>query len=192
MIKSMPIYAKDHFEQLRNAWAMNLPRVMAARQKGRVADPYFLDWNRIFTPIETQTWWAIRCERIPMFPQLPVLNFFIDFADPLYHVGIECDGKDWHDQGRDRTRDNKLRDYGWTIYRVTGSECVRMSDYPDLVGSYDPDSINETRRLKAAYRKYVFNTIDGVVSAIARNYYGLDSYVGAEEAAETLALHRLV
>jgi hypothetical protein len=109
----------DRFEALRELYADLDPSDF---------DPYpfGLDWSRIFTPIEFDMWCAIRSAGMDLWPQFPVGRYFIDFADPIKRIGIECDGKRWHDQEKDAKRDAELLREGWFIYRATGSECHRV------------------------------------------------------------------
>lgn len=91
----------------------------------RQIDPYSLPFDRFFTPIEYEVWCFIRIGGLPFYPEYPVLNFFLDFADPVRKIGIECDGKDFHDKEKDKVRDAKLRELGWKIFRLTGEEILR-------------------------------------------------------------------
>lgn len=86
-------------------------------------EPLFVDWKRLFTPIEHEAWTELRACRLTMFPQFPALKFFLDFADPWRKLAIECDGAPWHDGKRDHERDRALyRAEGWTVFRFTGRE----------------------------------------------------------------------
>ena len=81
------------------------------------------------TPIEQWLWHDIRACDAVLYPQYPVLNFFVDFANPVAKVAIECDGKAYHqDKAKDAARDKRLTDAGWTVYRITGSDCRKDSD----------------------------------------------------------------
>lgn len=86
-----------------------------------------IDWASMFTPIEEQMWGVIRgFGHAPFYPQYPVGNYFLDFGNPSVKVGIECDGALYHqDKERDYKRDKWLFDNGWTIYRISGSDCVK-------------------------------------------------------------------
>lgn len=103
-------------------------KLKAANYRGMRISPYWINWQ--FTPIEFNVWCDIRNIGIPFYPQIPVLNYFIDFADPCKKIGIEVDGKEFHhDKGKDQKRDLKLQKEGWKIIRIPGSlsfkdECV--------------------------------------------------------------------
>ena len=87
-------------------------------------DPYFYDWIPDSTPIEDMAWQCIRGNHsIPMYPQYPALHYFIDFANPYLKIGVELDGAVWHNEEKDRKRDELLAADGWKIYRVSGREC---------------------------------------------------------------------
>ena len=51
-------------------------------------------------------------------------RYFIDFAFPIYMIGIECDGAYWHigNEARDAKRDAWLSSCGWKIIRLTEEE----------------------------------------------------------------------
>jgi very-short-patch-repair endonuclease len=87
------------------------------------------------TPIERLMWADIRMIGIVMYPQYPVGGVFVDFANPKAKVAIECDGKDFHDAVKDAARDKMLREIGWRVYRITGSDCVKCGNE-----SYDDEN----------------------------------------------------
>jgi hypothetical protein len=96
------------------------------------SDPYC--WDRTpgvinFTPIEDWLWADIRQCGAVLYPQYPVLNFFVDFANPVAKVAIECDGHAYHlDKAKDAARDQRLTDSGWTVYRISGHNCKLECD----------------------------------------------------------------
>lgn len=88
-------------------------------------DPYQIaDWVPLFTPIEAAAWSAIRGAGLPLWPQLPVGRYFVDFGCPVKKVAVECDGAKWHDARKDARRDNDLIGMGWVTYRAPGWLCV--------------------------------------------------------------------
>lgn len=88
-------------------------------------DPYFWDTGAIMlTPIESWLWHDIRALDLVLYPQYPILGFFVDFANPKTKVAIECDGEAYHrDKSKDADRDRKLEDAGWRVYRISGKDC---------------------------------------------------------------------
>lgn len=163
---------RERCELIRLVYSSNMERITSSPLG---SNPYLLDWGAIFTPIEEYAWHAIRRERIPMYPQFPVGNYFIDFANPVLKVGLECDGKDWHDEEKDRARDEKLSELGWEIYRVTGSECVRYVDSPeDIIQRLKEEGIdfylywdNDGSEIHDWYKK----TVEGLVRSIKQVYF---------------------
>jgi very-short-patch-repair endonuclease len=78
------------------------------------------------SPIEHALWCDIRNANAVFYPQFPAGIYFLDFANPAAKVGIECDGRQWHqDEERDRARQARLEHMGWTIYRISGRDCLR-------------------------------------------------------------------
>lgn len=100
-------------------------------------DPYAIyDWWKIFTPIEKLVWQDIRFVGIPMYPQYPVDNYFIDFADPIKKIGIEVDGKEFHqDVEKDELRQKQLENRGWKIYRIKGFQTLLENKATEQVES---------------------------------------------------------
>lgn len=77
-----------------------------------------------------------------LFPQVPILNYRVDFiaalscaamvkrGDTAVRLVVECDGKDFHhrtenQRERDRQREADLRAAGWELLRFTGSSLNR-------------------------------------------------------------------
>jgi hypothetical protein len=120
----------DRFAALREFYANANFEIMGARPGEWGIDPYEVDWLSVFTSIEYALWQDIRQECLVMYPQYPVAGFFIDFANPLAKVAIECDGAAYHlDKAKDEARDAKLKSLGWTVYRITGRDCKTDFDY---------------------------------------------------------------
>lgn len=103
----------------------------AGRNEWANGDAYL--WERAggiqLTPIETWLWSDIRALDAVLYPQYPVGRFFVDFANPVAMVAVECDGAEWHtDKAKDAARDAELTKLGWTVYRITGSDCRTEQD----------------------------------------------------------------
>lgn len=82
------------------------------------------------TPIERWLWDDIRDANVVMYPQWPIDNMFLDFANPAALVAIECDGQEFHkDKAKDQARDARLESKGWTVYRIPGWMCATEYDH---------------------------------------------------------------
>jgi very-short-patch-repair endonuclease len=132
---------------------------------------YFIDWVPLFTPIESAAWGAIRYTGLPMLPQYPIGPYFADFADPDAKIVLECDGRQFHqDKDRDAARDRFMVARGWSVYRVTGREC--MAEEIDweaisyLRADHEPD---EAGRI---VMNWLLGSVEGVISAIGVAHYG--------------------
>lgn len=152
----------DMFLRIRETYARLLPEWIAAYQKtgDMRQDPYFMDWE--FSPIESYVWGDIRSMGLPFYPQIPVLNYFIDFGCPFLKIGIECDGKAWHDSELDKARDVRLAKQGWMIFRIEGHECVR---------TVEPWMESEEEERAELVDKYFMTTSEGILRAIKRRYF---------------------
>lgn len=112
---------------LRRLYDYATPRIL----NGEIRSPYLVDWFPVFTPIERHVWNAIRSIGLPFFPQYPIGKVFVDFADPVKQIALECDGKEYHDAEKDAARDATLATLGWKVLRFTGRQCVLPDDDPD-------------------------------------------------------------
>ena len=111
----------EYYDHIRQVYRLMQPEIDAGRYR-----PNAVDWPRIMSPIEREAWIDIQQRRYRMFPQYPVLGYFLDFADPWEKVAIECDGKQWHtDKERDAKRDRLLGMHGWHVHRVSGKRIWR-------------------------------------------------------------------
>lgn len=114
---------KEHYKTYEQA-------IMSESKSEWAIDPYAWDGSSgiiRFTPIEECMWSFIRHHGGIFYPQYPLLNCFVDFANPKAKVGIECDGAAYHDAKKDAKRDRLFEEQGWIIYRFKGSECVKDS-----------------------------------------------------------------
>jgi very-short-patch-repair endonuclease len=84
--------------------------------------------GRVTSPLERRVAEVLRGPGLPPFRrEFPVYVeggvYYLDFAWPLFRVGVEADGRRWHsDAGsfeRDRSRHNALTAAGWKVLRVT-------------------------------------------------------------------------
>jgi very-short-patch-repair endonuclease len=103
----------------------------AGRAEWADEDPYL--WDHVghieLTPIERWLWADIRQVDCVLYPQYPVAGYFVDFANPVAKVAIECDGAAYHtDKAKDAARDKRLFDLGWTVYRISGKACRTEQD----------------------------------------------------------------
>lgn len=120
---------KDYWDAIRRHYKKADVFILKKQKNEWAIDPYA--WNGLIylTPIEQALWCDIRQVGCVLYPQYPIAGFFVDYANPVAKVAIECDGKYWHlDAEKDEKRDKKLSDMGWTVYRITGSDCMTEQD----------------------------------------------------------------
>jgi len=147
---------KDYYEY-------NEPQIIKRAITGHWHNTYEIDFTKYFTPIEYDAWCVIRASRVILYPQYPVLNYFLDFGNPYLKIGLETDGKGFHDQVKDKKRDTNLLKAGWKIFRITGSEANRVIELPDP--SYGQDDYEEAKRLE------LNTTVEGVIKALYAVYF---------------------
>lgn len=132
-------------------------------------NPYEIcDWIQTFTPIERNVWHDIRVIGLPMWPQYPILNYFVDFADPIEKIIIEVDGKEWHqDKEKDLERQNEIEKFGWIFYRIEGKQT-----FDDTNSCYgDCDYVDEEDKIRCD-KKY-YNCSEYIIKEIKKTHYTL-------------------
>lgn len=78
-----------------------------------------------FTPIESRLYEALRARLLEPIAQFGVGQLRLDFAFPEARLGVECDGREWHDAVRDAARDLKLKHRGWEVIHFSGTAINR-------------------------------------------------------------------
>jgi len=99
----------EKWGHIRQVWQEHMPAVMAA-PADRWVSPYFVDWDFSRAGLRSSTHIA------PLYPQVPVFNWFVDFGNPRRRIGLEVDGKEWHSPEKDRNRDLQLWGQDWRIF----------------------------------------------------------------------------
>lgn len=121
------------FGALRSFYKMAQQEIESAGSQEWGIDPYEVQWLKVFTPIEYALWHDIRAADAVLYPQYPVGRFFVDFANPVAKVAIECDGAAYHtDKQKDATRQREIERMGWSMYRLTGRECKTDFDEENM------------------------------------------------------------
>ena len=154
---------------VRQAYMEMADIVFDAARRGSIAQPYFLPWEQFWekSPPEFDTWWSIRYYGgIPLYPQYPILNYFVDYGDPWQRIGIEIDGKNYHDEGKDLRRDEELFEIGWKIFRIPAAHTQ-----PGYLGPDDAFRELDEDAQQARLSQWLLETSDGVIRALKALYY---------------------
>ena len=111
---------------IRKFYADLMPEIEACPPYLWAVQPYAASAVAEFTPIEAALWSDLREEGAVMYPQFPVGCYFVDFGNPAAKVAIECDGE-FHKLQReaDAERQRDIEARGWTVFRLSGSNCLR-------------------------------------------------------------------
>jgi very-short-patch-repair endonuclease len=117
---------------------------------------------------EKGLWYSIRSHSTPFYPEFPVLNYFVDFANPYHKIILEADSAKYHDPEKDRERDKLLHAHGWTTFRVcyqaTQENAGEEGDFWEKLGENDSD-------WESGLRHFFLFSSDGLLSAIDYVYY---------------------
>lgn len=118
-----------YWQNIADFWRARQDLILAAPRNEWAIGVY--EWQSLIqmTPIEQWLWGDIRELNAVFYPQWPVLGMFVDFANPVAKVVLECDGAQYHqDKEKDAARDAKLEQNGWNVYRFSGTMCRRELD----------------------------------------------------------------
>ena len=130
----------NKWDAIRAHYADYGPEILAHRKDEWAIDPYAWDVGNgmiQMTPIEVNFWADARDAGAILYPQWPACGYFLDFANPVAKVAIECDGYAYHqDREKDAKRQAVLEAAGWTIYRISGREC--NMDYDEETHTESP------------------------------------------------------
>lgn len=133
----------NNWRAIRAHYAEFGPEILAYRRDEWAIDPYQWDMGSgmiQMTPIEMNFWADARNANAVLYPQWPACGYFLDFANPVAKVAIECDGHAYHlDREADAKRQAKLEAAGWTIYRISGREC--NMDYDEETHAESPGKV---------------------------------------------------
>ncbi len=180
----------EQWNQIRRGYEELTPEILKQSALGRRVDPYFVDWAKLFTPIEYDAWVSIRGYGAPLYPQFPVANCFIDFASPYHKIGLELDGKDFHEFQRDYERDLRLLEHGWKIFRIPGREARLSAKSPAEFEEWQ----KKTYEFLEETAKWLQSS-DGVIKALQDIYFKPTASIDArlrERYLTSLRMHTLV
>lgn len=189
----------DKWGFYRQIYMENLTDIMEASKKDvrKWDNTYYLNWRNHFSPIEKIAWDCIReMSNIVLYPQFPVFNFFIDFANPFLKIGLELDGKNYHNVEKDSERDLKLQRFGWKIFRISGKEAHQeyfTNNELDDKGIVGDEKIKQIEN-------WILNSCDGIITAIKYWYFTNDEekeknykfYINLDENEEFIDFYSLV
>lgn len=123
------------FEAIKRHYAEFSPIILTEPSDEWAIDAYAWDTPSSgirLSPIEQALWCDIRQQNMVMYPQYPVGGYFVDFANPVAKVAIECDGAAFHvDAAKDAARQRHIEAKGWTVYRIAGYDCVKNEEVFD-------------------------------------------------------------
>lgn len=124
------------------------PQIMkTAAEEGpytRGCEKYGLPWAETFSHAEKFAWGKLHNHpSVVLYPEYPVDKFFLDFGNPALSIGVEIDGKNYHDADDDLARDLALLRQGWIIFRVPAKELFWDLEHPAEYVSRNGGSIEE-------------------------------------------------
>jgi very-short-patch-repair endonuclease len=162
---------RERLDIIREHYTRALPKIMSQAATDVTAwaiDPYELPWN--FNKNEQALWASIRRNPMVLYPEFPVLGYFVDFGNPFLRIAVEADSKQFHRKEKDLERDRKLCDAGWKVFRVQYHENAatrfkELGDIREMVeDGYHTEASNDLRH-------WLLNTSDGLIDALCFFYF---------------------
>lgn len=149
---------------LRQYYMDAMPEIIGlARQSLNIwASIYPFDWK--FNKNEYSLWSSIRSNPMVMYPEFPVLNYFVDFGNPYLRIAIEADSEKYHDREKDLERDKELLRVNWKTFRVSKALNGRFMTLKRTINALNraPKALDE--RFKAL--DATFKTLEGTSKAL--------------------------
>ncbi|MCX6222449.1 MAG: DUF559 domain-containing protein [Bacteroidia bacterium] len=108
------------------------------------ANKYGIEWK--MSKLEEIAWGAIRntahCQNFN--PEYPVGKYFVDFADPIARIAIECDSNMYHKgyNPKEGERQHFIEQHGWRVIRFNSRQILanKYQEISERDGSfYDYD-----------------------------------------------------
>ena len=170
---------------VRQAYMEMMPEIINASEKCKWSwvNPYFLYLCNKFSNLEEIAWDAIRYRSVPLYPQFPIFNRFVDFGNPYLKIGLEVDSDYYHqDKVKDRERDLLFAKAGWRIFRISEKEVTSKTKYIENLKS------------DSEIHYWLNNTVSGLVYSIMHVYFQYDAIDSPyySQMIESLNSHRLV
>jgi len=177
----LPVYPSMGFSEYCTALRHNYKRYMDEYEESSSNYGKPLGWNydnpyhvcpfEHLSPIEKSAWEAIKSGNNDFVPHFPVGKYVLDFANPHFMIGIECDGKQWHNAEKDAVRDRWFADKGWLIFRLEGRKCHYAMDY--IYNVIDAEYSSELSDHETEYvRKFMNRTVEGLMISIRHKIIG--------------------
>jgi len=108
---------------------------------------------------------------IPIYPLYFVNGYYIDFANPRFKIGIEIDGKQYHDKEKDNKKDDDLAEFGWTIFRISARDVLKDQIYISDVEEKYPFSDDDDSDFAQEIRLFLNNYCTGFIYALRFCFY---------------------
>lgn len=111
----------------------------------------YFDWTFFepltlwMTPIEVNVWEKLKTKGLFYYPQLPVTQYLLDFADPFKKIAIEVDSREWHqDVGKDIDRQWDIEWFDWKFYRIWGKDTYDPGALENFVNQIIEENYTES------------------------------------------------
>ncbi|HSY73936.1 MAG TPA: DUF559 domain-containing protein [Dongiaceae bacterium] len=154
---------------IRRYYKIALPGIMQLAETKPLVwfQKYPFNWK--FNENEDALWGKIAWRPMVMYPEFPVLSYFVDFGNPFLKIAIEADSEEFHDKEKDTERDLKLLEAGWKTFRVSYEEnSAPFKEFGEIAEMFDNG--NESEALEEM-ENWMLKTSDGVVEAIEFFYF---------------------
>jgi hypothetical protein len=162
---------------IREVYEIITPDIIERAATGERNHWYALEWYFPFTPNARRTWGIIREIPIGLYPHYPVMQYFIDFADPYRRIAVFIEEKKnpWQPDSIDY-QDRLLIMHGWKIFRIPlkVADTYESDLLPEhLVDVYDLGAKSKEQLIerKTWDAELSRKTLDGFLRWLKNNYF---------------------
>jgi hypothetical protein len=161
---------------IREVYEIINPSIMKRAAIGDRNHWYVLEWLFPFAPNARRMWGIIREIPMGLYPQYPVMQYFLDFADPYRRIAVFIEEKTRWESDEIDYQDRLLITHGWKIFRIP----IKVADtyesdlLPEyLIDVYDLGAKSKEQLLerKTWDDELSKKTIDGFLRWLKNTYF---------------------
>lgn len=160
---------KEGYRLIKKFYILNEPEILK-HQKRNFFKVYATPIWKFMNEVEQHFY--VQCMSIggpALYPLYFAHGYYLDFAIPYLKIGIEIDGKAFHDAEKDAKRDGDLTEFGWSIIRISASDVLKEQKWlSDIESNFD---IMDNRERNLAIERFFSDGCIGLIYALRFNFF---------------------